>query len=120
MYLEIYARTALYFISCKWHADHIHLFVDIHQSLAVSEFVRKLKITTHQFLEHHPELFPEFTEWSVGYCALSYSERDKEKIINYIKNQKVHHQKISFSDEIKNIFLEEEIKFDEQYFEQHL
>ena len=27
--------------------DHIHLFVDIHQTLPISEFVRKLKITTH-------------------------------------------------------------------------
>ena len=100
--------------------DHIHLFVDIHQTLPVSEFVRKLKITTHQFLESHPDLFPDFTEWSVGYCALSYSERDKAKIINYIKKQKQHHQSQNFTDEIKTLFLEEEIKFDETYFEKHL
>ena len=100
--------------------DHIHLFVDIHQTLPISEFVRKLKITTHQFLESHPDLFPDFTEWSVGYCALSYSERDKAKIINYVKKQKQHHQSQNFIDEIKTLFLEEEIKFDETYFEKHL
>lgn len=100
--------------------DHIHLFVDIHQSLSVAEFVRKLKITTHQFLENHPNLFPDFTEWSVGYCALSYSERDKGKIINYIKNQKEHHRSQDFKNEIKNLFIEEEIKFNEDYFNRHL
>lgn len=81
--------------------DHIHLFVEIHQSLAVSEFVRKLKITTHQFLKANNDCFPHFTEWSTGYCALSYSERDKERIINYIKNQKIHHQSIDFMTEMK-------------------
>lgn len=101
-------------------SDHIHLFVAIHQTLSVSEFVRKLKITTHQFLESHSDLFPNFTEWSVGYCALSYGERDKQKIINYIKKQKEHHRSQNFIDEMKNLFLEEELPFNDTYFERHL
>lgn len=94
--------------------------MEIHQTLPISEFVRKLKITTHQFLKNQSNLFPDFTTWSVGYCALSYSEKDKTKIINYIKNQKKHHQSQNFIDEIKNLFLEEELSFDETYFEKHL
>ncbi|OOH86555.1 transposase [Pasteurellaceae bacterium 15-036681] len=100
--------------------DHIHLFVEIHQTIAVSEFVRKLKITTHQFLKSHKSQFPNFTEWSVGYCALSYSKLDKDKIINYIKNQKEHHKSTTFVDEIKNLFIENGIDFDDKYFDKHL
>lgn len=100
--------------------DHLHLFVELHQTISVAEFVRKLKKATHLFLDANKDLFPDFTAWSVGYCALSYSERDKAKIINYIKKQKQYHQSQNFIDEIKTLFLEEEIKFDETYFEKHL
>jgi len=32
--------------------------------------------------------YPKFTSWAEGYCALTYTYRDKEMIVNYIKNQK--------------------------------
>lgn len=100
--------------------DHIHLFVQLHQTICISEFVRKLKIDTHHFLKNNQDKFPEFSEWSVGYCALSYSSRDKERIINYIKNQKEHHKTTDFSNEIKELIIAEHIQFDETYFERHL
>ncbi|MGC7560806.1 IS200/IS605 family transposase [Pasteurella sp. PK-2025] len=100
--------------------DHIHLFVDIHQSIAVAEFMRKLKKTTHLFLESHPDKFPHFHAWSVGYCALTYSEHEKEKIINYIKKQKEHHKTANFKDEIKQLFIENKIQFDDTFFERNL
>ena len=50
------------------------------------------------------------------YCALTYSYRDRDTIINYIKNQQEHHKKESFKDEIKRLFLEEGIDLDEKWF----
>ncbi|WP_109078039.1 IS200/IS605 family transposase [Aggregatibacter kilianii] len=100
--------------------DHLHLFIELHQTISVAEFVRKLKKATHLFLDENKDLFPEFTEWSVGYCALSYCERDKQKIINYIKNQKTHHKHCDFTNEIKNLFQEEGINFNQEYFDQSL
>ena len=46
--------------------DHLHLFVELHQTISVAEFVRKLKKSTHRFLDENKSLFPEFTAWSVG------------------------------------------------------
>lgn len=100
--------------------DHIHLFVDIHQSISVAEFVRKLKKTTHLFLENNSDKFPQFNMWSVGYCALTYSEYEKEKIINYIKNQKEHHKNMNFSEEIKQLFIENHIQINETFFDRNL
>lgn len=100
--------------------DHLHLFIELHQTVSVAEFVRKLKKATHLFLDENKILFPDFTEWSVGYCALSYCERDKQKIVNYIKNQKSHHKTCNFADEIKNLFQEEGINFNQEYFEKNL
>ena len=50
-------------------SDHLHLFVELHQTISVAEFVRKLKKATHLFLDANKDLFPDFTAWSVGYCA---------------------------------------------------
>ena len=100
--------------------DHIHLFVDIHQTLPISEFVRKLKKSTHRFLDENKSLFPEFTAWSVGYCALTYSDRDKYQLINYIKNQKRHHKETHFNDEMKSLFQREGIDFNVEWFERNV
>ena len=100
--------------------DHLYLFVELHQTISVAEFVRKLKKATHLFLDANKDLFPDFTAWSVGYCALSYGELEKNKIINYIKNQKVHHQTSDFKNEMKTLFQNEGIKFNPTFFEDNL
>ena len=62
-------------------------------------------------------IFPQFSRvWGIKYCALTYSYRNKEMIINYIKNQQEHHKKESFRDEIKRIFREAGIDLDEKWF----
>ncbi|VTP72251.1 IS200/IS605 family transposase [Haemophilus influenzae] len=100
--------------------DHLHLFVELHQTTSVAEFVRKLKKSTHRFLDENKSLFPEFTAWSVGYCALTYSDRDKYQLINYIKNQKQHHKETHFNDEMKSLFQREGIDFNVEWLERNV
>ncbi|WP_256437773.1 transposase [Mannheimia sp. ZY171111] len=94
--------------------------MELHPSLAVAEFVQKLKTTTHKWIDENKALFPDFYAWSRGYCSLTYCERDKEKIINYIKNQKEHHKTQSFMDETKFLLREAGIEINEQFFEKDL
>ena len=47
--------------------------------------------------------------------AFTYSIREKDKIINYVKKQKQHHKKETFYDEYKRLLIENEIEFDEKY-----
>lgn len=96
--------------------DHLHLLVELPAYYSVSTFVRELKNTTHWFIDQNKHYFPNFYAWSVGYCALSYSNSEKQKIINYIKNQKIHHQNLNFEDEIKQLLAEEEIDYSPEYF----
>ena len=70
---------------CRLHRingmpDHLHLLVEVHPSIAISDFVKQLKNASHKWLEKQSHLFPDFYAWSKGYCALSYSEHEKEKI----------------------------------------
>lgn len=100
--------------------DHLHLLVELKATTNVANFVKHLKNSTHLFLEQNRDYFPEFYAWSKGYCALTYSEREKAQIINYIKNQKEHHKSQNFVDEIKFLLTDYGIEYDEQYFERNL
>ncbi|MFN4365921.1 IS200/IS605 family transposase [Chryseobacterium hispalense] len=94
--------------------DHIHLFTDLHPSVSLSSFVKDIKVSSNLWIKQSG-LFPEFEEWQSGYGAFTYSEREKDIIVNYIKNQKEHHKTESFEDEYKNLLKSHGVEFDEKY-----
>lgn len=94
--------------------DHIHLFTDLHPSVSLSSFVKDIKVSSNLWIKQSG-LFPEFEEWQSGYGAFTYSEREKDIIVNYIKNQKEHHKTESFEDEFKNLLKSHGVEFDEKY-----
>ncbi len=95
--------------------NHIHLLSDLHPSIALADFVRDIKVASSLWLKNNPG-FPDFKGWTDGYAALTYSYRDKDMIINYIKNQREHHKAFSFEEEYWKLLEEFEIKIDERYF----
>lgn len=95
--------------------DHIHILSDLHPGIALADYMRDIKTASSLWLKQH-EKFPNFEGWSDGYAALTYSWRDKDMIVNYIKNQQDHHKKEKFEEEYRRLLLEHEIKIDERYF----
>ncbi|MCB0695107.1 MAG: transposase, partial [Saprospiraceae bacterium] len=61
------------------------------------------------------QLFPDFTNWQDGYGAFTYSIREKESLIEYIKQQENHHKKISFKEELMSLLNEHGVEFDVRY-----
>ncbi len=59
--------------------------------------------------------FPFFNGWQEGYGGFTYNFRDRDMIIEYVKNQKEHHKKESSYDEFKRLLSENGIAFDEKY-----
>ena len=94
--------------------DHIHIFSDLHPSISLSDYVKSIKVSSSIWMKNHGN-FPDFSGWQNGYGAFTYSIREKDMIINYIKKQKEHHQKESSYDEYKRLLQEYGIEFDEQY-----
>lgn len=82
--------------------DHIHIFCDLHPTNCLSDFVKDIKTASNTWMKESG-LFPEFTEWQVGYGAFTYNIREKQMIINYIKNQKEHHKKETFEQEYERL-----------------
>ena len=59
--------------------------------------------------------YPKFDSWSEGSCSLTYAFRDKERILNYIRNQKEHHKKTIFEVEYRALLKENGVEVDERY-----
>ena len=95
--------------------EHIHLFSDLHPSVALASFLQKIKTASSLWLKKNPN-FPRFRGWAEGYAALTYSSRDKEMITNYIANQREHHRKTSFLEEYRVMLEEAGLVIDEGCF----
>ncbi|MDL2208081.1 IS200/IS605 family transposase [Parabacteroides sp. OttesenSCG-928-O15] len=85
--------------------DHLHMLLSLHPSIALSDFMRDLKTETSKMLKRTVG-FEKFKAWGEGYAALSYSLRDKDMIVHYIKEQREHHKVRTFREEYI-AFLEE-------------
>lgn len=95
--------------------DHIHMLVDIHPTIPVSDFVRDVKSFSSGWMKQAGH-FQKFKGWADGYGVFSVSYREKDMIIGYIKKQKQHHRTISFEEEYRKLLLEQDITIDERYF----
>jgi len=94
--------------------NHIHILSDLHPTVALSDFIKEIKTASNKWMKESGK-FPGFLSWAEGYCALTYSIRDKDMIVNYIKNQKEHHRKLSFEDEYREMLRENGIEWNEKY-----
>ena len=95
--------------------DHIHLCVGLHPTIAVAGFVHDIKIATSNFMRSRRDLFPMFNGWESSYGAFTYSEADKDRVVEYIKTQKEHHRRVSTREEMRDILKEFGIEYDERY-----
>lgn len=95
--------------------DHIHILSDLHPSVALADYVRDIKTASSKWLKECDN-FPEFSGWADGYCSLTYSFRDKDMIVNYIKSQREHHKTFTFEDEYRKLLQEHGIEIDEKFF----
>ena len=59
--------------------------------------------------------FALYQGWQIAYGAFTYAIKQKDIIIDYIKNQKEHHKRETFYDEFKRLLIENGIEFDEKY-----
>ncbi|MDR9398548.1 MAG: IS200/IS605 family transposase [Salibacter sp.] len=94
--------------------DHIHCFYILKPSVSVAEVVRNVKSKSSKWINESNLTFGKF-EWQAGHGSFSYSDRDVEIIINYIKKQEEHHRKQSFQEEYKRLLDDLDIEYDDRF-----
>jgi putative transposase len=94
--------------------DHIHILTSIHSTVALADLVKSVKTGSAKWIKEN-NVFPQFSHWQEGYGAFTHSIREKDALIEYIKNQEEHRQRVDFLDEYRKLLREANIEFDEKY-----
>jgi putative transposase len=75
--------------------DHIHCLFLLNPQKSIADVIKQIKGSSSHYLNQKNLIADKFA-WQTGYASYSVSESVVEKVFNYIKNQKEHHQKKSF------------------------
>ncbi|MBK9581677.1 MAG: IS200/IS605 family transposase [Saprospiraceae bacterium] len=94
--------------------DHIHIVTHLHPTVSLSSLVKDIKLASSIYIKEN-NLFKDFINWQEGYGAFTYSIKEKDRLIEYVKNQEEHHRKKSFREEYVKLLDEHGIEFDEKY-----
>lgn len=94
--------------------DHIHILTHIHPSVSLASIVKDIKVASSQYIKEN-QLFSDFKGWQDGYGAFTYTIKEKDNLIEYIKNQETHHENKTFKEEYLEFLNEHQIEFDEKF-----
>lgn len=94
--------------------DHIHLFIGMRPTEAVSDFMKDIKQFSSKWINENKFVKRKF-EWQEGFGAFSYSLDAVPNVVNYIHNQELHHSKTTFNDECLAFLNEFKIDYNEKY-----
>lgn len=94
--------------------NHIHVLILAKPKIAPSQIVQWLKGESSRWIH---ETFPELAkfEWQDGFGVFSVSKSNVPDVVEYIKNQREHHQKQTFEDEYLSMLKLNGIDYDERY-----
>ena len=94
--------------------DHIHAFIGLKPSKAISDLVRDIKNNSSNFINEKKLIKGKFS-WQEGYGAFSYSHSQVENIYNYILNQEEHHKKKTFREEYIDFLKKFNVEYNNKY-----
>jgi putative transposase len=94
--------------------DHIHIFIGMRPHQSISSLMQNVKTESSKWIKDQKLCSFPFA-WQEGYGAFSYSKSQVPAVVNYVKNQKKHHQKVSFLDEYRKLLTLFDVEWDERY-----
>ena len=94
--------------------DHIHAFVGLRPSMAISDLVRDIKNNSTNFINDQKLVRGRFS-WQERFGAFSYSHSHLDRVYQYILHQEEHHRKTTFKEEYIGLLDEFQIPHDTKY-----
>jgi|AOAMet2_C27A4_35_1029305.scaffolds.fasta_scaffold03980_2 REP element-mobilizing transposase RayT len=104
--------------------DHVHILARLGRSTTQADWVKEMKRASSLWVKDQPEPntsagggappLAEFS-WQGGYACFSVSVSNLEAVERYIIQQKEHHQKMTFQDELRSMLQKHGEAWDERY-----
>ena len=103
--------------------DHVHVLIGMRPTQSISNLLQDIKgssslwVNTSYFVRStsKKQLVRGKFSWQEGYGAFSYGKSQVNDVIDYIKNQEIHHKKRTFAEEYLKFLKLFEIEYDLRY-----
>jgi len=84
------------------------------KKIALMKLMEEVKSHSSKWIKTKGADYANFY-WQDGYGAFSVNPAQVDRVINYIANQKEHHNKKTFQEEYREYLVEYNVDFDERY-----
>ena len=91
--------------------DHVHLLFVLPASLALPDFMEKLKANSSQWAKEHARGFA----WQTGYTAFSVSQSKLAEVKAYIAHQDERHRRRTYLEEVVAPLTRHGVDFDPRF-----
>jgi putative transposase len=94
--------------------DHIHVALFLSRTDTVAKVIERLKVSSSKWIKTKGPEFAWFG-WQKGYAAFSVGLGDCRALVKYIDEQAKHHQRRDFKAEMRAMFMQYGVEFEERY-----
>lgn len=94
-------------------ADHIHMLMSLRATHRLCDVLRDVKQTSSQWF--HEEIGRPLFAWQEGYGAFTVSASNRKRVLDYIRNQELHHRRASYEGEYRLLLERHGVEFDERF-----
>lgn len=96
-------------------SDHLHVLVSLPTTVTVATAIKELKGCSSKWM--NDKFFNSTREfrWQSGYGAFCICKPRMDNVVRYIHNQKKHHERMTFKEELLWFLKTYEIEYDERY-----
>lgn len=94
--------------------DHVHALFSLSKNFPLKKVVEEVKKGSSKWMKTNGPKVPEFS-WQAGYGAFSVSQSGEGQVRRYIRDQEKHHRKMTYQDELRELFRRHGFEIDERY-----
>jgi putative transposase len=95
--------------------EHVHALISLSKNHALKTIVEELKKGSSKWMKTDEGANIKEFYWQNGYAGFSVCQSNWIDVRRYIEDQEEHHKKLSFQDELRQLFQRYEVEFDERY-----
>jgi putative transposase len=95
----------IYIDQMNGYYEHLHALISLGGSQNISEIMQKVKGESSYWINKNKFSRLKF-EWQDDFYCVSIGHSQKENLKEYIRNQEVHHKKVTWEEELERLIKE--------------